>query len=340
VRYTKLGSSGAVVSRFALGTMTYGSATGKDEAHQELNTFLDAGGTLIDTADIYTDGTSEEIVGAWLHSLDGFARSKVFLAGKARFPVGVTVRDAGLSRRHLRRALDASLARLDVDHIDLYQLHAWDPLTPIEESLGFLADAVRLGKISYAGISNFTGWQTATAAAYARGRLPLVSAQPQYSLLAREVEWEILPASQAAGLAVLAWSPLGGGWLTGKYARDAKPAEATRLGDNPEADGVEAYHRRVDLDRTWMVIDRLAAIAADRGTTSATIALAWLLSRPAVTSVILGARTTEQLVANLGAGELALSGDELRLLDEASDPSPADYPYGQPGLDQRFRPLD
>jgi aryl-alcohol dehydrogenase-like predicted oxidoreductase len=340
VRYTKLGSSGAVVSRLALGTMTYGSATGKDEAHRELSTFLEAGGTLIDTADIYTDGTSEEIVGAWLRNLDGNARSQVFLAGKARFPVGVTARDAGLSRRHLRRALDASLARLDVDHIDLYQLHAWDPLTPIEESLDFLADAVRLGKISYAGVSNFTGWQTATAAAYADGRLPLVSTQPQYSLLTREVEWEILPAAQAAGLAVLAWSPLGGGWLTGKYTRDAKPAEATRLGDNPTADGVEAYHRRVDLDRTWTVIDQLAAIATDRGTTSATIALAWLLSRTAVTSVILGARTTEQLVANLDAGELALSGDELRSLDEASDPRPADYPYGQPGLDQRFRPLD
>ncbi|MEV6851010.1 aldo/keto reductase [Actinoplanes sp. NPDC051411] len=340
MQYTKLGSSGAVVSRFALGTMTFGSATDKDEAHQQLSTFLDAGGTLIDTADIYTDGTSEEIVGAWLQSLDEPARSQVFLAGKARFPVGVTARDAGLSRRHLRRALDASLTRLGVDHIDLYQLHAWDPLTPIEESLDFLADAVRLGKISYAGVSNFTGWQTATAAAYARGRLPLVSAQPQYNLLTREVEWEILPASEAAGLAVLPWSPLGGGWLTGKYTRNANPAGATRLGDNAAADGVEAYHRRVDLDRTWAVIDQLAAIAADRETTSATIALAWLLSRPAVTSLILGARTTEQLVANLGAGEMTLSGEELRLLDEASDPHPADYPYGQPGRDQRSRPMN
>jgi aryl-alcohol dehydrogenase-like predicted oxidoreductase len=339
VQYTTLGSSGAVVSRFALGTMTFGSATSKDEAYRQLSIYLDAGGTLIDTADIYNEGVAEEIIGSWLQALDGFTRSQMFLASKARFPVGVTAREAGLSRRHLRRALDASLARLGVDHIDLYQLHSWDPLTPIDESLDFLADAVRLGKISYAGVSNFTGWQIATAAAHSRGRLPLVSVQPQYSLLTREVEWEILPASQAAGLAVLPWSPLGGGWLTGKYARDSRPAEATRLGDNPDSDGMEAYDRRAGLPRTWAVIDRLNAIADDRQTAPASVALAWLLTRPSVTSVILGARTTEQLSVNLGAIDLSLTGEELALLDEASDPKPADYPYGLPGLDQRSRQL-
>jgi aryl-alcohol dehydrogenase-like predicted oxidoreductase len=337
VQYTKLGCSGAVVSRFALGTMTFGAATNSDEATQQMDMFLAAGGTLIDTADIYNNGVAEEIVGTWLHNLDSSSRSQIVLASKARFPVEVTPRDAGLSRRHLRRALDASLARLGVDHIDLYQLHAWDPLTPIEESLDFLADAVRVGKISYAGLSNFTGWQIATAACHARGQLPLVSMQPQYSLLTREVEWEILPACQAAGLAVLPWSPLGGGWLTGKYTRDLQPTAETRLGDNPEADGMEAYRRRAPLTRTWKIIDQLEAIATPRQATPASVALAWLLAQPTVTSVILGARTNDQLIANLAATDLALTDEELRLLDAASDPVPADYPYGLPAIEQRSR---
>lgn len=339
MQYTTLGRSGAVVSRLALGTMTFGSATDADEAHRQLDIFTSTGGTLVETADIYNNGAAEQIIGSWLQRLDGVARSRVFLASKARFPVGVEPRDSGLSRRHLRRALDASLTRLAVDHIDLYQLHSWDPLTPIEESLDFLADAVQAGKISYGGLSNFTGWQIAKAASYAQGRLPLVSLQPQYNLLVREVEWEILPACQDAGLGVLPWSPLGGGWLTGKYSRSQKPAQVTRLGDNPDADGMEAYSRRSGLERTWRVIDALKAIATRTETSPASVALAWLLARPAVTSVILGARTTAQLAENLAAGEIALESEELVELDVASDPVAADYPYGLPALEQRSHSL-
>lgn len=181
MRYTTLGSSGAVVSTQALGTMTFGSSTPEEEAREQLETYMDAGGTMIETADIYNDGAAETIVGEWLSHLQPRDRARMFLATKGRFPVGVDPRDAGLSRRHLRRALDASLQRLSIDHVDLYQLHAWDPLTPLEESLGFLEDAVAAGKVTYAGLSNFTGWQIAAAASLARGRFPLVSMQPQYT---------------------------------------------------------------------------------------------------------------------------------------------------------------
>jgi aryl-alcohol dehydrogenase-like predicted oxidoreductase len=339
MEYTTLGHSGAVVSRAALGTMTFGASTDEDEAKRQLEYFFDRGGNFIETADIYNSGASESIIGDWLATLEPLARSRVFLASKARFPVGVDPRDAGLSRRHLRRALDESLRRLQVDHIDLYQLHAWDPLTPIEESIDFLADAVRAGKIAYAGLSNFTGWQIATAASLAKGRFPLVSMQPQYNLLVREVEWEILPASRYAGLGLLPWSPLGGGWLTGKYTRDRTPDGDTRLGDNLDADGMEAWGRRKGLPRTWDVLAALERIAESRQVSMANVALAWLAMRPGVTSVILGARTVDQLADNLDSIDLVLLRDEIEALDTASDPVPSDYPYGAPGREQRTREI-
>ena len=337
MQYATLGRSGAVVSRFALGTMTFGSATGPEEASEQLDVYAAQGGTFVETADVYNEGAAERIVGSWLTRLGPAERSRVFLASKGRFPVGVDARDAGLSRRHLRRALDASLSRLGVDHIDLYQLHAWDPLTPLEESLDFLADAVQSGKISYGGLSNFTGWQISKAVDYARGRFPLISMQPQYNLLVREVEWEIIPACIDGGLGVLPWSPLGGGWLTGKYSRDERPTGSTRLGENPNATGMEAYDRRNTLDRTWNVVDTLSTIAESRGLSSAQIALAWLTAQPGVTSVILGARTVSQLSYNLSAADVSLDASELDLLKMASDPRPADYPYGESGIEQRSR---
>lgn len=339
MRYRRLGESGSVVSEFALGTMTFGSESSAGEASAQLDAFAAAGGTLIETADVYGGGAAEEIVGAWLGRQSARTRDDVFLAAKGRFPVGVTPRDSGLSARHLRRALEGSLRRLGVDHVDLYQVHAWDPVTPLEETLGFLDRAVQAGTVVYAGLSNFTGWQIAQAAAGVRGRFPLISMQPQYNLLCREVEWEIIPACLANGLGVLPWSPLGGGWLTGKYRRDRRPTGATRLGEDPTR-GVEAYDLRGAQPRTWRVLDALTAVAERQERPMAQVALAWLAGRPGVASVVLGARTPEQLADNLRSAEVELTADDVRLLDEASDPEPAPWPYGAAGLEQRSRPLD
>lgn len=338
MEYRQLGRSGCLVSSFALGAMTFGAEADEAESRRILDTFVDRGGNLIDVADVYAQGLSEEIVGRWLASGDTSRRDRIVLATKGRFPLGVEARDAGLSRRHLRRALEASLKRLGVEHVDLYQLHSWDPVTPIEETVGFLADAVNTGKIGYVGVSNFTGWQIAAFAATAERRISLVSVQPQYSLLVRELEWEIIPACQHAGLAVLPWSPLGGGWLTGKYRRNERPSGRTRLGEQSDR-GMEAYDRRNPRRRTWDVLAALTSVADGRGATMAQAALTWLLGRPGVTSVVLGARSAEQLTENLAAADLQLDAAELARLDAASDPEPADYPYGAPGIEQRSRPL-
>jgi aryl-alcohol dehydrogenase-like predicted oxidoreductase len=318
--------------------MTFGHETDEDGAHAQLDRFLEVGGTLVDTADVYTAGASEEIIGRWLASRPAGIRDRVVLATKGRFPMGEGPNDVGLSRRHLSAALDASLRRLGVERVDLYQLHAYDPWTPLEETLRFLDDAVRAGKIHYAGLSNFTGWQLQRAVDLAQfGRLAVpVSLQPQYNLLVREIEWEIVPAAQANGLGLLPWSPLGGGWLTGKYRREERPTGATRLGEDPER-GVEAYDRRSRVQRTWDVVDAVREVADGRGASMAQVALAWLVDRPAVSSVILGARTLEQLEDNLGAADLHLGQEETARLDAVSDPGAADYPYGGPGIEQRSR---
>ncbi|WP_112236501.1 aldo/keto reductase [Kribbella monticola] len=339
MEYRTLGNSGTIVSTYALGTMTFGNETDEAGAHEQLDRYVEVGGTLIDTADVYTAGASEKIIGRWLATSS--ARNTVVLATKGRFPTGDTANDVGTSRRHLRRALDASLTRLGVDHIDLYQLHAWDPITPLQETLGFLEDAVRAGKISYGGLSNFTGWQLQKACDLIdrHGWSPLVTLQPQYNLLVREIEWEIVPAAIENKLGLLPWSPLGGGWLTGKYSFDEEPTGATRLGEDPNR-GVESWHRRSKNQRVREVVDAVRRIAEARGISMAQVALAWLVDRPAVTSVILGARTTEQLDDNLAAADLHLTDEERAALDEASDPGAADYPYGEPGLAQRDRPIE
>ena len=339
MEYRMLGSSGAVVSTLALGTMTFGTETDEVGAHAQLDQYLDAGGNLIDTADVYSAGVSEQIIGRWLASRAG-ARDEIVLATKGRFAMGRGPNDLGLSRRHLGAALDASLRRLGIDEIDLYQVHAFDPLTPLDETLRFLDDSVRAGKVRYVGLSNFTGWQLQKAVDIAefRGLSRPVTLQPQYNMLVREIEWEIVPAAQSAGLGLLPWSPLGGGWLTGKYRREERPSGATRLGENPDR-GVEAYDRRSRVERTWAVVDAVRAVSAERGVSMAQIALAWLVDRPTVTSVILGARTLEQLDDNLGAAELHLDAGETTRLDAASDPAAADYPYGGLGIEQRGRSI-
>src|SRR4051794_29036722 len=340
MEYRNLGRSGCVVSTYALGTMTFGNETDEAGSHAQLDRFAEVGGSLIDTADVYTRGASESIIGRWLAKQSPETLGQVVIATKGRFAMGEATNDLGLSRRHLRDALDHSLKRLQVDHIDLYQVHSFDPLTPLDETWGFLDDAVRSGKISYVGLSNYTGWQIQKVVDLAdhRGLARPVTLQPQYNLLARDIEFEIVPACESTGLGLLPWSPLGGGWLTGKYKRDARPTGATRLGDDPQR-GVEAYDRRGAEERTWDVVEAVQEVASGRGASMAQVALAWLAARPQVTSVILGARTLEQLEDNLGAADLVLSEEETARLDAASDPAPPDYPYGELGVQQRSRTL-
>jgi aryl-alcohol dehydrogenase-like predicted oxidoreductase len=340
MEYRTLGSSGVSVSTLALGTMTFGTETDEEGSHAQLDRFMEAGGNLVDTADVYSHGSSEQIIGRWLAKQPPDIRKQVVLATKGRFATGAGSNEVGLSRRHLARALDASLDRLGVETIDLYQVHAWDPLTPIEETLTFLDGAVRAGKIHYVGLSNFTGWQIQKAVdvADARALARPITLQPQYNLLSREVEWEIVSACQAEGLGLLPWSPLGGGWLSGKYRRDERPTGHTRLGENPNR-GVEAYDRRGAHERTWDVLGAVEEIARSRGMSMAQVALAWLVDRSTVCAVILGARTQDQLDDNLGAAGVHLSDDEIRRLDQVSNPRPADYPYGGPGVEQRSRQI-
>lgn len=340
MRYRPLGNSGAVVSTYALGTMTFGAEADEPTSHRIIDDYVAAGGTFVDTADVYAGGVSEEIIGRWIAQRPSEA-GQIVLATKGRFSREGDLNEIGTSRLHLRCALDASLRRLGVEHIDLYQLHAWDAVTPLEETLRFLDDSVSSGKIGYYGFSNFLGWQVTKAVHVARasGFAPPVTLQPQYSLLVREIESEIVPACVDAGLGLLPWSPLAGGWLTGKYQRDAPPEGATRLGEDPQR-GMEAWEPRNREERTWRIIDAVSEIATAHDANPARVSLAWLEGRPAVTSVILGARTTEQLADNLGASSLELSDEERRRLDEVSSPVVSDYPYGDAGTQQRHRSID
>lgn len=340
MHHRKLGPSGTVVTSLCLGTMTFGAETDEATAFAMIDAYAAAGGNFLDTADVYSRGLSEEITGRWLAARPSLAAQMV-VATKARFPMGAGPNDLGLSRRHLAQALDASLRRLGVDRIDLYQMHAWDALTPVEETMRFLDDAISAGKIAYWGVSNWLGWQIAKSVQIARyeGWTAPVTLQPQYNLLARDIEHEIVPACLDAGLGLLPWSPLGGGWLSGKYRRNERPTGATRLGENPDR-GMESWTTRSREARTWAVIDTLAAIADARGVTMAEVALAWLAARPGVTSVILGARTQDQLATNLRAAALTLSAEETRALTDVSAPQMPDYPYGPLGIAQRHRRIE
>jgi aryl-alcohol dehydrogenase (NADP+) len=338
--YRTLGRSGTVVFSQALGTMTFGAEADESTSHDIIDAYVKAGGNFIDTADVYSAGESERIIGRWLADHPTEAK-QIVIATKGRFPMGAGPNDLGLSRRHLRTALDDSLRRLGVDHIDLYQMHAWDALTPLDETLRFLDDAVSAGLIGAYGFSNYLGWQLTKAVQLAErcGWNPPVTLQPQYSLLVRGIEHEIVPAALDAGIGLLPWSPLGGGWLTGKYQRDVPPTGATRLGENPER-GMEAWAARNAKQRTWDIIDAVREIADAHGASQSQVALAWVGAQPAVTSVILGARTVKQLEDNLGATQLELSTEELDRLSAVSTPEVDDYPYGVPGAAQRHRRIE
>lgn len=324
VQYRALGTSGLKVSPLALGTMNFGASDGVSicdsaEAARMIDMFVDAGHNLIDTADKYNGGQSEEIVGAAVKS----RRSSLVIATKGGQPQGTGPNDRGLSRAHLTRALEASLRRLQTDYIDLYQCHLPDPTTPIEETMATLDGFVRSGKVRYLGCANFTAAQIIAAqwAAERAGHTAFVSLQGQYSLVARQLESEIVPACSRYGLGVLAWSPLGVGILAGRYQRGQPAPDDSRLGRVTARSPRLGAHWATTLltERKFDIAEGAADIAAELSTTPAVVAISWLANRPGVSSVILGPRTAEQLAENLIGFDL--SSDTMRRLDALSRPA-------------------
>jgi aryl-alcohol dehydrogenase-like predicted oxidoreductase len=311
----RVGHSGLRVSRFALGTMTFGGQVDEIEAEEQLTTFLEAGGTLIDHAPIYGDGACEPLLGSLLAKTA--ARDRVVLAGKAGLGHrdGRVVRDA--SRRTLLDQLDTSLRDLGTDHLDLWQIHRWDENTPVDESLAALEHAVASGRTRYVGLSNFFGWQTSLSHTWLAGRpdaVPLISNQVEYSLLRRDIEDEVVPAAEYLGMGVLAWSPLGRGVLTGKY-RGGIPGDS-RAADSGWEGFVAPY---LDADRAG-IIEAVARAADGLDVTMSHVALAWLLGRPTVAAAIIGARTTAQLSESLAAEDVELPAEIIQALDDVSSP--------------------
>lgn len=306
-----------MVSRLALGTMTWGHDTDEDDAAAQLIAFHEAGGTLVDTADIYTGGRSEEVLGRLL--ADVVPRDELIIATKAWGPKGKRVMQRGTSRGHLLSALDASLQRLGLDHLDLWQLHSWDPVTPWEEAMAALDTAVSSGRVRYAGVSNYCGWQLATTATHQRswpGRAPLVSNQVEYSLLERGIEREVVPAAEALGIGLLPWSPLGRGVLTGKY-RGGPPADSR--GNSQHFKGfVNDY---VEDGEARSIVDAVVTAADGLGVSPVAVSLAWVRDRPGVVAPIVGARTAAQLQAALAAESVTLPPEIRSALDDISAPA-------------------
>ena len=297
MEYRALGSTGTLVSELCLGCMTFGRELDDDGSRELIKRFVDAGGNFLDTADVYSQGSSEEITGRAIKTM----RDDLVVATKVRFPKGEGPNDVGASRKHIMAGAEASLRRLDTDYIDLYQIHCWDALTPLEETLSALTDLVRQGKVRYLGISNFTGWQImkAMAVSDAHGFERFVTLQPQYSLVERNLEYELVPVCLDQGLGILPWGPLGGGFVSGKYRKGEQPPEGSRIAD-ATSQMEESWERRA-TERNWRIIDVLGSIAEETDKSYSQVALNWLLNKPGVTSPILGARKIEQLEDNLGA---------------------------------------
>ncbi|MGH3216645.1 MAG: aldo/keto reductase [Trebonia sp.] len=327
MEYRQLGHSGLRISALTLGTMTFGGrggfsavgATGIDGARRQVDMCLDAGVNLIDTADVYSGGLSEEITGEVIKG----RRDTLLLSSKVRMTMGDGPNDAGLSRQHIIAGCEASLRRLGTDHIDLYHVHEWDGQTRLEETLSALNSLVSAGKVRYLAASNYAGWQLmkALAVADSHGFERFAAQQVYYSLEARDAEYELVPLAVDQGLGILVWSPLAGGLLSGKYRRDGSPESGTR-----QVSGTWNEPPVRTREKLYDTIEILVDIAGAHGASPAQVALAWLLGRPAVTSAIIGARTDEQLLDNLGGASLLLSTDERAALDKVSVPELI-YPY-------------
>jgi len=324
-----LGRTGLKVSEICLGTMTFGSVHGgrnapgcdEKESRAILNAYLDQGGNFIDTADGYADGRSEEILGRGLKE----RRDDVVLATKVFFPAGAGANRKGLSRKHIFEGIEASLRRLQTDYIDLYQVHCFDSHTPLEETLSALDALVRQGKVRYLGCSNFSAWQLAKALGVSalHGYARFDCLQPQYSLVCRPIEREILPLCRAEGVGVIAWSPLGSGFLSGKYRSGEAAPPASRLADSDPS--MRFFVERLFTERNYQILRAVEEASVRLGKTLSQVAIAWLLAMPGVTSAIIGARNLAQLQENLGAGDWDFPPEEWKKLDEASA-LPAEYP--------------
>jgi aryl-alcohol dehydrogenase-like predicted oxidoreductase len=302
MKNNRLGNSGLYVSELSLGTMLFGEESGRstpeDEAIRMVHAYIDAGGNHIDTANVYAGGRSEEIIAK---ALDGERRQKVTLATKVRFGASPeTDFGGGLSRRVIMTQVEGSLRRLGTDFIDLYYMHGWDPHTPIEESLRAFDDLVRDGKVRYIGVSNFKAWQVMQALGLSdrNGWARFIAGQYQYSLVVRDIEYEYRSLFEAQGIGCMAWGPLGGGFLSGKYQRDQRPTSGRIADSGDELE--EAWERRA-TERNWRTIDAVSQIAAERGVTTPQVALSWLLAQPVVSSVLIGARTMAQFEDNMAA---------------------------------------
>ena len=325
MQYRYLGRTGLNVSELCLGAMTFGRESSEEDSIQMLDCFLETGGNFIDTADVYSQGISEEILGRWMQ---GKTRDDLVIATKVRFSMGPGPNDLGLSRKHILSAVEASLRRLQTDYIDLYQVHMWDPGTPLEETLDALHQLVRSGKVRYLGASNYAGYQLQKAIDLSRqmGGEVFSCLQPLYNLLDRSVEWELLPVCESEGVGVIPWSPLRGGWLSGKYRRGmAGPPPDTRIEEAEKQGWGESWALYAN-ERTWHVIDALLAVAAEVEKTPAQVALNWLLQKRTVIAPIIGARTMAHLEDNLGASGWSLTSDQVTRLDQASA-QPLPYPY-------------
>jgi aryl-alcohol dehydrogenase-like predicted oxidoreductase len=327
MQYRFLGKTGLRVSELCLGAMTFGREATEADSFVMMDTFAAAGGTFIDTADVYTQGASETIVGKWLSQKQ---REEFVVATKVRFPMGDGQNNVGLSRKHILDGVHQSLRRLNTDYIDLYQVHCWDPATPLEETLSTLNGLVQSGKVRYLGVSNYKAYQIQKAVDICRANSweAYISLQPLYNLLDRSIEWEIVELCQNEGLGIIPWSPLRGGWLSGKYQRNMNPADlpedfrvasATKQGWSESWD---AYNN----ERTWNVIDELLAVAKELDKSPAQVALSWVKDQPGITAPIIGARTLKQLEDNLGSVDWCLSEEHRSRLTTVSDIT-GPYPY-------------
>jgi aryl-alcohol dehydrogenase-like predicted oxidoreductase len=325
MEYRFMGRTGLKVSELCLGTQTFGWGADEKTAHALADRFVEAGGNFFDTSNIYNEGQSEIMLGSWLKSRGN--RSGLVIATKVFFPVGPGPNQTGLTRKHIMEQIDASLRRLGTDYVDLYQMHCWDASTPLEETLRTLDDLVRAGKVRYLGASNYTPSQLSRAIMLSamRGWVRFDCLQPEYSLLVRSTEWELLPLCREEGIGVICWSPLAGGWLSGKYRRGEAPPPGSRV---ERADRWDDLPEQRESEHTWRIVDALHEVSQALGKTPAQVALNWLLRQPGVTAPIMGARSLSQLEDNLGSVGWALPPEQLARLDEASAiPLPSPYSF-------------